>query len=861
MLGSIKSRLDKIDTINLARRIKLSNRYSTNYGIIIFLVFIFFSFLSLYLLKTNIINNSTVLGFNKVEDFNARAQGILEHNINTLNLISFYSNLKIQKHKKVIEPEIIQQLEDLSNSQDELFKYQFYVYTNNHYVHGIADTLLPSTRRMLNEAVLQARKQKNQVVFMPHNRQFSNNGGFLLATTINEDNDVVILDLDPSRNLGQENPLMIAKDTHNYYLIDDHGNLIYYATNLNVDFQPIQEYIYDNFNKFTDACDNDDETRQPIHLKGFNHNEIVAYVVKNKNTGWYSIAVIPYNDIIKDYSTITNIFIFLVLFLLATQLIMLLRERHLSTRMEVTNEALKIVGNSYQAIIRVNFKKGYFEILKAPDSLRNKLADKNEFRELKRYFKSVIHPDHLESFIDDYSISNMEHLAVNHIRDMGHDYLIKFHKDRYKWYNVRILFDESLDLDESILSFKLVDDDKIRENTEKKLLKTALQAAKQNEESKQAFYSSMSHDMRTPLNGIIGICSLARTHLDNPQKINEMLDKIFFSSQNLLHLVDEILEVAKPNIEHNLDLEVCNLKEQLEEDLSVFAFTANQEHKKFKYNINIKHQIVKCDCKKIKQILNNLISNSFKYSNYDADIQCTVNEMKVMNNYQYVFKVQDNGIGMSQDFLTKIYEPYTREGSKPSAVGTGLGMSIVKNLISLMSGDIKIKSEQNIGTTVTVILPLQPTNEDVASTTEMENKNIINSNFDIKGLKILLAEDNQLNMEIATELLQIRGAIITQAWNGQEAVDIFNKSDNNYFDVILMDIKMPILDGCQAAFKIRQLKRKDATTIPIIAVTANAFSEDISATIAAGMNAHISKPIDFNILMDTLERLVKQGEE
>ena len=221
--------------------------------------------------------------------------------------------------------------------------------------------------------------------------------------------------------------------------------------------------------------------------------------------------------------------------------------------------------------------------------------------------------------------------------------------------------------------------------------------------------------------------------------------------------------------------------------------------------------------------------------------------------------IADTGIGMSPEFLEHIYEPYARElrFSDRQASGTGLGMSITKNLVAQMGGEIQVESAPGAGSTFTVILPLAAGEEPDHAARPAEQR----GPFSLEGLRVLLAEDNEINMEITTELLQSQGVQVTQAWNGEEAVKLFRECGSFFFDAILMDMQMPVMDGCEAARQIRALDRPDAGAVPIIAVTANAFSEDVSATTAAGMDAHVSKPIDFAVLRQTLERLLSPRTE
>ena len=379
--------------------------------------------------------------------------------------------------------------------------------------------------------------------------------------------------------------------------------------------------------------------------------------------------------------------------------------------------------------------------------------------------------------------------------------------------------------------------------------------ARQNEEAKQAFFRSMSHDMRTPLNAILGSSELARRHLEDSKRTAEYLDRIDSSGRYLLGLINDILEMARMEhgqvqLEHRqFDLRIC-----VEECLSAFRIQAEREHKNLREEFQAERTALLGDDFRIQQVLNNLISNAFKFTPEQGTISLSVQQLDSGDYAKYKFVISDTGIGMSPEFLERIYEPYARElrFSDRQASGTGLGMSITKNLVVQMGGEIQVESAPGAGSTFTVILPLAAGKQPLQAAEKGEQT----EPFSLEGLRILLAEDNEINMEIAAEMLEAQGITAVRAWNGAEAVDVFQAAEPFAFDAILMDIQMPLMDGCEAARQIRAMDRPDAGAVPIIAVTANAFSEDVSATTAAGMNAHVSKPINAAVLRQTLERLI-----
>ena len=281
---------------------------------------------------------------------------------------------------------------------------------------------------------------------------------------------------------------------------------------------------------------------------------------------------------------------------------------------------------------------------------------------------------------------------------------------------------------------------------------------------------------------------------------------------------------------------------------------AEEEDKKFSLAFDIQNEMVEGDPMRLSQVVNNILSNAFKYSRGGDSIRMDVKQVDGTEHAKYQIVVADTGVGMSEEFLEKLFVPYEREenlGAK-GIPGTGLGMPIVQSILLQMGGHIAVSSKQGAGTTVTMTIPLKALQGQGDTNTEAADED---DGYSLEGKAVLLAEDNDFNMEIATDLLEMMGAKVIPAVNGREAVARFEESEPHSITAILMDMQMPEMNGCDAARAIRALDRPDAATVPIIAVTANAFAEDISATTEAGMNAHISKPIDFDIFKKTLKKL------
>ena len=393
-----------------------------------------------------------------------------------------------------------------------------------------------------------------------------------------------------------------------------------------------------------------------------------------------------------------------------------------------------------------------------------------------------------------------------------------------------------------------------REQGQKELEASRLAAEAANK-AKTDFLFNMSHDIRTPMNAIIGYASLMEKYSDQPEKCKDYLDKIKKSSGFLLSLVNNVLEMAR--IESGkivLDEEVCKAEDLLDQVISVYSKLMEQKGIKFITDIDVRSEYYYGDKVKLSEIFLNIISNAYKYTEAGGTISLYVKELECKK--QGYIKLQtmitDTGIGMSEEYLPKIFEEFSREhtSTENKIEGTGLGMPIVKKLVDLMDGRIEVQSKLGKGTTFTVTIPHKIAQvQDV----KMEAPLFVNPKK-FKGKRILLVEDNELNMEIATELLQEFGFIIEHAEDGLICIDKLAKAKNNY-DLILMDVQMPNLDGYATTKKIRHMKDKTKANIPIIAMTANAFEEDRKNALAAGMNGHLAKPIEMPKLMEMLTKV------
>ena len=403
--------------------------------------------------------------------------------------------------------------------------------------------------------------------------------------------------------------------------------------------------------------------------------------------------------------------------------------------------------------------------------------------------------------------------------------------------------------------FYLISSKKHRERQYEAELEKAAEQAKNANEAKTRFLFNMSHDIRTPMNAIVGFSGLLEKNLQNERKAKEYLEKIQSSSNLLLRIINQVLEMAR--IESGtavLQLKAEDMDALFHRVNTVFEEDVRKKNLQYHAVLDVRHHYVVCDQTKLQEIMLNIISNAIKYTPEGHSIYVEVHEGVSENpsKIRYIFSCEDTGIGMSEEYLPHIYEEFSREHSttENKVPGTGLGLPIIKSMIELMGGSIQVESRQGIGTKFTIDLSFDiALKEEVYGSEDTIESSAIHT---IKGKRILLVEDNELNAEIAKTVLEDVGALITRAENGQQALELFKEKPAGTFDVILMDLMMPVMDGYTATRKIRELERSDAKTVPIIAMTANAFEEDKKMALASGMNDHVAKPIDMNVLLPTI---------
>lgn len=453
-----------------------------------------------------------------------------------------------------------------------------------------------------------------------------------------------------------------------------------------------------------------------------------------------------------------------------------------------------------------------------------------------------------------------------------------------EYFRMRIIKAEEL---KAFVGVSCIQDEMSRELQQRKLFEGALDRARSADSAKSTFLTNMSHDIRTPMNAIIGFTNIASTHLSDTDRVKDALDKIRTSSNHLLSLINDVLDMSR--IESGrltISENRCDLRQIVENIQGIMMPQMTEKGLDFTVSMQtVVNPEVFCDETRVTQILLNLLSNAVKYTPPGGKVNLTILQKPYISGRRYcgyVFKVSDTGIGIGKDFISHVFEPFERETGRTGnyTYGSGLGMSIAKGIVDMMGGNIRVESEENVGTEFIVELELRPlggcgerspeqraqvsefvedSGEDMAVFRDHEDrtKNRAGDVGWIEGRRLLLVEDNPLNREIAEEMLMEDGFKVESAENGRKALQMITGADPWYYSAVLMDIQMPVMDGYEATKRIRTLPDRSRAQIPIIAMTANAFKEDRSRAAESGMDAYISKPVDVLTLRYVLRRVLR----
>lgn len=645
--------------------------------------------------------------------------------------------------------------------------------------------------------------------------------------------------------------LLEVPEGSQYYYFDADGLLLQSIST--DDLSPIRDITYAKklFNRIKSEHTN--------NTGGFVYSDSgrkcgVFYYVSPKN--WISFVTVPYKKIYPTPWIFITALVILGIYSVFT-FFSYLHEKRLSEESQFKEETIEFLGNMYFFIVRVNFMTATYKSIKVSPELKEHIQHIKNYDKLIGHLSLQIEPKASEDFRKFFLLKNVKELFEKYGEEYSGDFRGKF-SGEYRWINARLIVSNSFKNHEAILCFRDIENEKQHQINQVRLLQESLDHAQKSEQAKNEFFAKMSHDMRTPLNAIMGYITLAKQLASTPAEFIEYLEKISASSEHLLELIDYILNVSRMENEkqQHSDSEI-DFTECVKNCLEPFYALAKTQGKEFKVSVEVTDNYVLSSCFKIKQILNNIITNSFKYSPKGAEISVTVRQLTKGKLCKYEMVVADTGFGISKKCLKEIFKPYSRESrfSFSNVQGTGLGMNIVKNIVSSLNGELSVESEEGKGTTVTVLLVME-----TVEVKSVKKDQPSETEINLSGKRILLVDDNNINLEILEKLLSIKGVVCEKAFNGLEALFKFEQSAENYYDCILMDLQMPVMGGLEATQKIRLLKRNDSARVPIIALTANAFAEDVIATVNAGMNSHIAKPINSKLLYQAIVNLTEKAE-
>ena len=524
----------------------------------------------------------------------------------------------------------------------------------------------------------------------------------------------------------------------------------------------------------------------------------------------------------------------------------------LGKQVKKTRQALYALGTAYYHISRLNLKTGKIELVKRSRKMCMDIKDNTaDWDPQFEVIESIIAEPFVQKYIDFFDIRTMA-ARLHNKESMSSE----FKKKNGSWFLSMVVpqsYDKNGNVTSVLIANRDVTDEKMRELRQEEELREAKLKAECANKAKSAFLFNMSHDIRTPMNAIIGYADLATRHLQETEKLGRYLEEIQICGKELLSMLGNVLDLAR--IENNkveMEYTVSNVRECFENCVTMFRQQAESKNQTLSLTEQIMYPYVYMDAPHLSEICLNIISNAIKYTNTGGTISCSVLQESCKEDWcNMIITITDNGIGMSEEFQKHIFDAFERERNSTAShiEGSGIGMGITKKLIELMNGTIEVKSKQGEGSSFTVTVPCRKALKE--DTLEKKNTNLHNKNC-LNGVRILLVEDNEINIEIARELLTEEGCIVETANDGVACIDMIEKADADYYKLILMDIQMPVMNGYDATLAIRKMKDTKKSRIPIIAMTANAFAEDVQKVLSVGMNDHVAKPVDINILVSTM---------
>lgn len=526
-------------------------------------------------------------------------------------------------------------------------------------------------------------------------------------------------------------------------------------------------------------------------------------------------------------------------------------------------EQIKGLASQYSVLYFLNLEtletENFYLGKELPETAKSIAAERASYAEAHtRAMKWSCHPDYLGQMLK-FSDAKLLKTLVENQRKFTYRFLCRGDDNEYKWCEyVVIRIDDAPTPQRVAIGYNDVDKTVKEEMAQQRALTEALEQAEAANKAKSTFLFNMSHDIRTPMNAIIGFSNLLKEHIDDRALVEEYIGKIQIANDFLLDIINNILDMARiESGKESLYEEPCSAASVCADIVPVFEAQMREKNITFTHSEKVVHKNIYADLTKLRKVLLNVLSNAYKYTDVGGAVSMTVTEIPYDRPGYVLYRnvIEDTGIGMSEEFQKHIFEDFARErtSTESKVIGTGLGLAIVKKLVDLMNGTITIESKLGVGTKITLDIPHRIVDEALQ---EHRSRTKDYAKITLKGKRILLAEDNDLNAEIAMTLLKEYGLEADHASNGELCVKMLEEASDDYYSLILMDVQMPVMNGYQATRLIRNMKSTSKASIPILAMTANAFEEDRRDAIAAGMNGHLAKPINVAKLFEMLGNIL-----